>query len=146
MSSSEVPFEPDQAEVRAAGGVIWRQAAAGTIEVLVVHRPYRADWSLPKGKVDPGETLEQTAVREAQEETGFDVALGRPLGTVSYFDHKQRSKCVWYWVMDVVGGAETLNNEVDEMVWLDVAAASAKVDYELDREVLRRFQDAIAGG
>lgn len=129
---------PEAAEVRAAGGVIWRRRG-DRVEVLIVHRPHREDWSLPKGKVDPGETVEETAQREVVEETGLTCGLDQPLGAVSYIDHKGRSKTVWYWAMTVLSGTPTQNDEVDEIVWLDVAEARARVDYDTDRTVLDRF-------
>ncbi|HUH08052.1 MAG TPA: NUDIX domain-containing protein, partial [Egibacteraceae bacterium] len=65
--------------VRAAGGVLWRDVG-GRIEVAVVHRPHRADWSLPKGKLDPGESSPEAALREVFEETGIRGRLGRGVG------------------------------------------------------------------
>jgi 8-oxo-dGTP pyrophosphatase MutT (NUDIX family) len=129
-------------EVRAAGGVVWRRDGA-ILRILVVHRPHRADWSLPKGKVDPGESLEETARREVLEETGYVCSLGTPLGTVSYRDNKGRSKTVWYWAMAVEDGDEQVNDEVDEMRWLSPADARATVSYADDREVIDRFTAAL---
>ncbi|MCC6436388.1 MAG: NUDIX hydrolase [Acidimicrobiales bacterium] len=133
-----IPFEPDQAEVRAAGGVVWRRGDGG-VRVLLVHRPHRQDWSIPKGRVDPGETIEQTARREVLEETGLDCDLGQYLGHISYWDHKERSKTVWYWAMESPSGDPVVNDEVDEFTWMDIAAAAQHVDYDNDREVLGRF-------
>ena len=65
------------AVVRAAGGVLWRTGEDGTLQTALVHRPKYDDWSLPKGKPDPGEHLLETAVREVREETGLDVLVGR---------------------------------------------------------------------
>lgn len=141
---NDLPFDPDEAELRAAGGVVWRRAAAGA-EVLLVHRPHRLDWSIPKGRVDPGETIEQTARREVLEETGLACDLGPYLGHISYRDHKQRSKTVWYWAMEAPSGEPVVNDEVDEFVWLGVAVAMERVDYDSDREVLDRFVRALAG-
>ncbi len=133
----------DQPEVRAAGGVVWRRRADGELEVLVVHRPHRLDWSLPKGKADPGESLPVTALREIAEETGLICTLGEPLGTVSYHDHKQRSKTVWYWEARVQAGVETLNDEVDEMRWLTPTEAAIMVSYPADEVVIARFVEAV---
>ena len=74
--------------VLAAGAVLWRPNGEPSLEpeVAVVHRPRYDDWSLPKGKVDPGETEPVTAVREVFEETGYASELGRRLAAVSYPD------------------------------------------------------------
>lgn len=69
--------------VHAAGAVLWRHRR-NAVEVALIHRPRYDDWSLPKGKVDPGETEPVTAVREILEETGQHAHLGRRLGAVSY--------------------------------------------------------------
>ena len=83
--------------VLAAGAVLWRPSDdASAPEVAVIHRPRYDDWSLPKGKVDPGETEPVTAVREVHEETGYSAHLGRRLAAVSY-PVEQGIKKVRYW-------------------------------------------------
>jgi 8-oxo-dGTP diphosphatase len=133
----------DDPMVRAAGGVLWRPTADGGVEVALVHRPRYDDWSLPKGKVDHGETWLQAAVREIREETGFDVEVGALLGDVTYPVRRrsgvEATKVVRYWAMRAVGGLFTPNDEVDELGWLDRAAAAERLSYDLDREVLSRF-------
>jgi 8-oxo-dGTP pyrophosphatase MutT (NUDIX family) len=125
--------------VHAAGGVLWRPGHRESApEVAVIHRPRYDDWSLPKGKVDPGETEPVTAVREVLEETGHHVHLGRRITTVSY-PIEQRTKKVQYWSARSVGGSFAPNNEVDDLVWLPVSAALKKVSYAYDRKVLRRW-------
>ncbi|MFN0028060.1 MAG: NUDIX hydrolase [Acidimicrobiales bacterium] len=154
---------------RAAGGVLWRRATSQThqdagantvapaaldvdvdvdvVEVVVVHRPHRQDWSLPKGHLEAGETPADAALREVLEETGYRARLGPALGTTSYRDHKGRPKMVWYFAMQLGGGgdgadepaAELHDGEVDEVVWLSLADARARVSYDSDREVLDRF-------
>jgi 8-oxo-(d)GTP phosphatase len=131
--------------VRAAGAVLWRpttdSAGPGKIEVAVIHRPRYDDWSLPKGKVDPGEIEPVTAVREIHEETGFRAHLGRRLVSVSYPIDKGVKK-VRYWAARVdpaFSGDFTPNDEVDKLLWLPVAEAMKKLGYPLDRKVLRRF-------
>ena len=89
----------DSAEVKAAGGVVWRRGAGG-IEVAVIHRPRHDDWSLPKGKLDPGETFEEAALREVEEEIGVRCELGARAPATSYRDHKGRAKIVRYWLME----------------------------------------------
>ncbi|HSL58755.1 MAG TPA: NUDIX hydrolase [Acidimicrobiales bacterium] len=130
--------DPAAPAVRAAGAVVWRRGADG-VEVLVVHRPRYDDWSLPKGKLDPGETDEQAAVREVHEETGLRGSLGPELAASAYIDHQGRPKTVRYWAMEVSDGAFTPSDEVDEVAWLAVGAARARVSYARDVEVIDSF-------
>jgi 8-oxo-dGTP diphosphatase len=124
------------AVVRAAGGVVIRDGADG-FEVAVVHRPRYDDWSLPKGKRDPGETDEQCAVREVEEETGLRCALGRELLPTKYVDRRGRPKVVRYWDMRVVGARPfEANDEIDQVVWLPVDEAVGRLSYPYDAEVL----------
>ena len=125
--------------VRAAGGVVWRPAADG-VEVLVVHRPHRSDWSFPKGKLEPGESEADAARREVAEETGFECRLGEVLGESHYVDHKGRPKVVHWWAMEVIGGDFAANDEVDEVRWLPVDAAAALLSWPTDAGVLERFR------
>jgi 8-oxo-dGTP diphosphatase len=120
----------DEPEVRAAGGVVRREG-----RIAVVHRPRYDDWSLPKGKLDPGETWEEAALREVREETGLECELGEELSSTSYHDRKGRSKLVRYWLMDVVGGEFEPNDEVDELRWLTPAEAAALLTYPRDAEL-----------
>ena len=131
-------MDPDTAEVKAAGGVVWRRGPSG-VEVAVVHRPKYDDWSLPKGKLDPGEGWEDAALREVREEVGLRCRLGAELPTVRYRDDKGREKAVRYWLMEPEDGAArfTPNPEVDEMRWVDVPAAAALLSYAHDAELVR---------
>jgi 8-oxo-dGTP diphosphatase len=126
--------------VRASGGVVCRTAADGTTEVLLVHRPKYDDWSLPKGKRDPGETDEQCAVREVEEETGLRCRLARELLPTAYTDARGRAKVVRYWSMSVVGEHPFVpGDEIDEVRWLALDDAIAQLSYERDIEVVRSF-------
>jgi len=133
--------------VYAAGAVLWRaggpDSADPGLEVAVIHRPRYDDWSLPKGKVDPGETAPVAAVREVFEETGHQAILGRRLVSVSY-PIDQGVKKVYYWAARSTGGEFTPGREVDELVWLPVADAMQKLGYAYDRKVLRRFAESPA--
>jgi 8-oxo-dGTP diphosphatase len=120
-------------QIQAAGGLLMRDG-----KVAVVHRPKYDDWSLPKGKLDPGESFEQAALREVEEETGIRARLLEPLEEVRYEDNKGRPKLVRYWAMEV---AEDLgfsaDDEVDELRWLEPPEALELLSYEHDRELVR---------
>ena len=136
---SDVPGGGEPA-ILAAGALPWRRRSAH-LEVALVHRPRYDDWSWPKGKLDHGEEWPVAAAREVWEETGFQVRLGRPLPSAE-FTFRDRTdqpgtKQVRYWAAEVVGGDGTLVNEIDEVAWLDVAAATARLSYPRDREQLR---------
>lgn len=132
----------DDEFVRAAGGIVLRRTATGD-EVLVVHRPRYDDWSLPKGKLDPGETFEAAAVREVEEETGWRCRLGPELPSVRYRDRHGRDKVVRYWVMTPVEEAPfTPGEEVDELRWLSPIAAATLLTYDADRELLAAALEA----
>jgi len=125
--------------VRAAGGVVWRCGKDGDLEVLLVHRPKYDDWTLPKGKLDDGESAEEAALREVEEETGLQVELRDELPPTDYHDRYGRPKNVRYWVMDVTGGEFHPNKEVDEVSWLLVEDAKRELTYPRYREVLDAF-------
>ena len=126
----------DQPQVRAAGAAVWRRGAAG-VEWAVIHRPRYDDWSLAKGKLDPGEDFEQAAVREVEEEIGVRGTLGAELPSTTYTDHKGRSKLVRYWLMEASDATFTPNDEVDELRWAPAGEAAAMLTYPRDRDVLR---------
>ena len=134
--------DPD-AIVFAAGGAVWRRSPEGLIEVLLVHRPRYDDWSLPKGKLDEGETMRACAEREVLEETGLVCELGAELVDLTYRDHKDRPKVVRYWAMTVVGGTFVVNDEVDEVRWLPFAVAARDLTYPHDRAVLRALVQSL---
>jgi 8-oxo-dGTP diphosphatase len=132
--------------VRAAGGVVIRESGHGP-EVALVHRPRYDDWSLPKGKRDPGETDEQCAVREVEEETGLRCTLGRELLPTQYVDRKGRSKVVRYWEMAVTGSrAFEPNDEIDEVAWLSIAKAISWLSYPHDAEVVANVRLPFTSG
>lgn len=136
--------------VVAAGAVCWR-VVNGKLKVLLVHREAQADVSLPKGKVDPGELLPQTAVREIEEETGVHVALGVPLGSIEYVIGGGREKVVHYWAAEVTDDAHatasfTPNQEIAAVEWLSIGKARKALSYERDREVIDRFAGLADSG
>ena len=131
--------------VRAAGGVVWRRADDGGVELVVVHRPRYDDWTLPKGKAERDESDEDAAVREVEEETGIRCRLGHELARVQYTDNKGRPKQVRFWEMTPKRsvGAFRANDEVDKLRWVTVKAAEPLLSYPRDREVLRAFDRFI---
>jgi 8-oxo-dGTP diphosphatase len=126
--------------VRAAGGVVWRRAPDGSVEVLVVHRPKYDDWTLPKGKLMPGEDDPAAALREVHEETGLTASIERPVGSVSYRDRFGRPKSVAYFQMRPERGEFVPSQEVDTIRWLPQDAAVSALTYAHDRDLLRAFQ------
>lgn len=137
VETAETP-KAQNTKVLAAGAVLWRPGDAGEPEVALIHRPRYDDWSLPKGKVDPGETEPVAAVREILEETGQRSALGRRLAKVSY-PIPVGTKVVRYWAARALGGDFVPNKEVDQLLWLPMAEAAKRLTYPHDRKVLRRF-------
>ena len=121
-------------EVLAAGGVLVRDDG----RVAIVHRPRYDDWSLPKGKLDAGESFEDGALREVWEETGVRGRIREELAPVEYVDRKGRDKLVRWYRMDVDGAPEAFvpNDEVDELRWLTPDAALALVSYAHDKALL----------
>ena len=101
--------------------------------MLLVHRPAYDDWTFPKGKLDPGETEEECALREVEEETGLRCRLGLELGSTTYRDAKGRRKRVRYWLMEVEAGSGLrFEHEVDEARWLSFDDAAGLLSYERD--------------
>jgi 8-oxo-dGTP diphosphatase len=131
-------MEPAPADniVRAAGAVL-----VDGDRVALVHRPRYDDWTLPKGKHQPGEDDIAAALREVLEETGFQGRIERDLGVIRYTVEKHGAvlpKVVRYYVMRVEAGAFAPNNEVDELRWMTPGQAAQLLTYERDREVLAR--------
>ncbi|WP_179537359.1 NUDIX hydrolase [Actinopolyspora biskrensis] len=130
--------------VHAAGTVLWRAAREGDPEVAVVHRPRYGDWSLPKGKLDPGETPAHAAAREVSEETGLDSVLSRHLRRISYTvptsDGGRARKFVHYFAARARPGEFVANEEVDRMHWVPVTQAHEWLTYTDDNSVLDSFR------
>ena len=142
--------------VRAAGALVWRERR-GRLEVLLVHRPRYDDWSFPKGKVEPGESVRTCAVREVAEETGARIALGQPLETIRYKLSDGRRKRVHYWAArelddDEPGAraraavAPASAREIDDVTWVRVKKARGMLTHAADRDLLGSLVDLWEDG
>lgn len=136
--------------VYAAGAVCWR-LIDDKVHVLLVHRTIHGDVTIPKGKVDPGESLPRTAVREIEEETGMSVALGVPLGVSHYGMPNGREKIVHYWAAEVTPSAilrSTFvpNGEIAAIEWVSIKKARTYLSYPADVEILETFARLVDNG
>ena len=135
----------------AAGVLCWKRTKSG-IRVLLVERPDYQDVSIPKGKVDAGELLPTTAVRELLEETGVQATLGAPIGTAEY-EVRSGRKVVHYWLAEVDDAAAkagdeafTANSEISATRWVSVDKATQLVSYDFDRRLLTDFTARLSAG
>jgi 8-oxo-dGTP diphosphatase len=136
--------------VYAAGGVVWR-VVDGKLRVLLIHRTKYRDVTLPKGKVDPGEMLAETAVREIHEETGIRVALGVPVGVSRYRLPSKRIKIVHYWAAEATeaairASAFVPNKEIAALEWVSPKKALRRLSYPVDTEILETFVRLVDEG
>lgn len=140
---------PPEESIWAAGCVVARWTDDRKAKYLIVHRPRYDDWSLPKGKLDRGETFLEAARREVEEETGFTVKGPRPIGSVGYLTQAGNPKVVRWWLATVKNGSFTPNHEVDRIKWVSYRKAIKKLSYRNDRDVIDRandmFHDRSAG-
>ena len=130
--------------VEAAGGVVCRPGPAGLTEIAIIHRPSLDDWSLPKGKLEPGESHEAAALREVEEETGLRCQVLRELGRSNYIDRRRRDKVVSYWVMKLLDGQFRPNPEADMMRWVTIDEAIQLLTYARDRELVASLPTVYA--
>ncbi len=121
--------------IRAAGVVLTR-GVGKDLEVAVIHRRRRRDWSLPKGKFEPGENAIEAAMRETLEETGYTPLLDVPLPT-QHYQVDGTPKTVEYWRASVRNGEFIDNKEVDRLRWLRPAAAADAMTYPRDGALIR---------
>jgi 8-oxo-dGTP diphosphatase len=130
--------------VRAAGGVVTRKAGGGGLELLIVRRPRYEDWTLPKGKAEPGESDEECALREVEEETSLVCTLGGEAAVTRYEDARGRPKRVrYFWMTPDEGGEASPRNEVDAVRWVTPEGALEALSYARDREVVARLNFGV---
>lgn len=131
--------------IRAAGALLWRETQGRDIEIALIHRPRYDDWSLPKGKIEMGETALQCAYREVLEETGLRAAFTRQLGSVEYEESGQKKRVI-YWAAQAASesGQFVANEEVDQLEWHNAQAAIEKVTHDSDKEIIANFIEQSA--
>ena len=122
---------------------MWRSTPDGGVEVALIHRPAYDDWTFPKGKLYPGESDREAALREVEEETGYRCRLGRELPALSYRDRRGRAKTVRYWEMRPEEGRFEPNAEVDQLRWLPLDRAAEALTYPHDRELLNALVSLV---
>lgn len=127
--------------IRAAGALLWRETAERTIEIALIHRPKYDDWTLPKGKIEAGETALQCAYRELIEETGITASFTRQLGNVEYEESGQRKRVIFWAAQCALEASQFIaNEEVDQLIWLTPEHARSKATHESDQEMIDNFQ------
>lgn len=136
--------------VYAAGAIVWR-LVDDKLRVLLIHRTKYRDVTLPKGKVDPGEMLAQTAVREVREETGIRVTLGVPVGVSRYWMRPKRQKIVHYWAAEATDDAIRAstfvpNAEIAAIEWVSLKKARKRLSYPVDVEIMEAFERLVDDG
>ena len=134
----------------AAGGVVFH-TKSGEMGVILCGRTTPEQWRLPKGTPDPDETLEETALREVQEETGFEVQLVRPVGDISYWfvrvdDRVRCYKTVHFYLMKVTGGSPELHDhEFDVVCWFPLEKAVEKLAYPEEARIVEKAATLVSG-
>jgi 8-oxo-(d)GTP phosphatase len=117
--------------------VVFRKTAKGNLRLLVAHRPSYDDWSFPKGKADPGESPEETAIREVLEETGYHCRIVTPIGTTRYRVTGGIKQVSWFAMRPLPDSPGfKKNREVDRIKWLSRSKVGKTLDYEFDRNLV----------
>lgn len=127
--------------IQSAGGLLWRESPRGR-ELLLIHRPKYDDWTLPKGKLEPGESWTQAAIREVWEETGCKTEIKSFAGCICYI-YKGIPKIVLFWNMNMIDECQfNPTKEVDRIQWEKTEEVFKRLNYSSERElVLKNMQD-----
>lgn len=133
-----------------AGGIVYRCTPTGRFEVVLCGRTQDRLWGLPKGTPDEGETLEDTAIREVQEETGLKVKMGEKVGSIDYWftsGGTRYHKYVHHWLFEPVGGdLADHDHEFDAVEWVPLAQAFRLVSYQNERRMLEAAAKMLGAG
>jgi len=121
--------------IEAAGGVVV-DLSKNKPRYLLIHRPRYNDWSLPKGKLNDGETHHDAALREVKEETGLVCDVMAKLSPVNYKTPNGKAKQVKYWLMQTRSGVFVKNDEVDDVSWVKRSKAISMLTHVHDQAVL----------
>jgi 8-oxo-dGTP pyrophosphatase MutT (NUDIX family) len=136
-----------------AGGVIYRTGAQDDWEIALIATRGGTRWQLPKGTCEPGETIEQTALREVREECGLAGRCEAHLGAIEYWywDTHHRAtpelvqKCVDFYLMQTIGGElSDASIEVDSVNWFTLVQAAQVLTYPSEREMVARAATLLA--
>ena len=134
------------AKAESDGGVVYR-CTGDVVEVALVGRSEQESWFLPKGTPNRGETREQTALREVREETGLEVRIVEPIGSITYWFVARRTrihKTVYYYLMVPIGGSMALHDpEYDRVAWFPINQALGNLTYPNDADIVRRASNLI---
>lgn len=131
-----------------SGGVIYRESQ-GSVEVAITTKANRRVWCLPKGLVEQGESLEETAIREVAEETGLTGEIESKIDQIDYWFYWKREatryhKFVHFYLLKYLeGNPEDHDHEVEEVHWVPLPEAAAKLSYDSEREVMKKAQTII---
>ena len=129
--------------VEAAGGILWKEKDS-VYKLAIIHRKRYDDWSLPKGKREPGESWQDTAIREVMEETGCQATLGTFIGSTSYTINGQTPKVVLFWHMFAKKDCKFIpNNEVDQLKWVSPKNALKFLNYPDEREIVSKALESF---
>lgn len=131
-----------------AGGLVVDATREHAALIGRLDRHGRLLWSLPKGHIEDGETIEQTALREVKEETGISARVLRPLGTIDYWfvaERRRVHKTVHHFLLEAVGGELSDEDvEVTEVAWVPVGQLESRLAYTDERALVRKARELFA--
>ena len=130
-------------EVSSAGGVVFKVIDKKLRVALISIGNL---WFLPKGLIEPGETVEETALREVKEETGLEGEIVEKIGKISYdfIREKHYFKTVHFYLLRHIGGSvRNHDSEVDKVKWFPISAALLLLTYRLEKNILEKAEELL---